>query len=465
MENLSLQKIIDFSGAELIQGDNDLIIEEIVIDSREVNNNYLFIAIIGENHDGHQFLEQAVENGASALIVDREIKNNFSISNEISILKVDNTTKALQNIAYNYRMSFEDLKVIAVTGSAGKTTTKDLIYSVLSQKYKCLKTEGNYNNHIGVPLTLLRLTIAHEFAVIEMGMSALTEIDLLAKIAVPNLGVVTNVAAAHLKQLGSLKNIAKAKKELIDNLSSSDTAVLNYDNLYTRKMAKTSKAEVLYFGFKNGADIQAVSYNYDPDKEIINFKLLYRKEEYSFKFNRAGKHNIYNSMVAILIAFKYNLDTSLIQTGLLKTKFSSLRMEFIALKNGAKIINDSYNANPLAVKAALDVLAEKKGSRKIAVLASMLELGESSVRKHQEIGNYVAQKEIDILVTVGKEAKEISVGAVSKMEAEKIISLGDNKACINFLLNEIKNGDLILIKGSRANKLEEIVKELRIKEY
>jgi UDP-N-acetylmuramoyl-tripeptide--D-alanyl-D-alanine ligase len=465
MENLSLQKIIDFSAAELLQGEINLIIEEIVIDSREVNNNSLFIAIIGENQDGHQYLEDAVKNGAAALIVDRDIESDFITDADISILKVDNTTKALQDIAHNYRMSFDDLKVIAVTGSAGKTTTKDLVYSVLSQKYNCLKTEGNYNNHIGLPLTLLRLTAEIEFAVVEMGMSALAEIDLLAKIAVPDLGVVTNVAAAHLKQLGSLENIAKAKKELIDNLSNSDTAVLNYDNLYTKKMGKDSSAEVLYFGFESGADIQALSYNYSPDKELVSFNLLYKNKKYNFEFNRAGKHNIYNAMVAILIAFKYNLSTSLIQAGLLKTKFSSLRMEFIELNNGAKIINDSYNANPLAVKAALDVLAEKKGTRKIAVLASMLELGKSSAEKHQKIGEYAAKKPLDILITVGKEAEEIAVGAASKMQTEKIVKLADNEACINFLLNEIKSGDLVLVKGSRANKLEEIVKELRIKEY
>ncbi|MGM0499529.1 MAG: UDP-N-acetylmuramoyl-tripeptide--D-alanyl-D-alanine ligase [Bacillota bacterium] len=465
MENLSLQKIIDFSAAELLQGEINLIIEKIVIDSREANNNSLFIAIIGENQDGHQYLEDAVKNGAAALIVDREIESDFLTDADISILKVDNTTKALQDIAHNYRMSFDDLKVIAVTGSAGKTTTKDLIYSVLSQKYNCLKTEGNYNNHIGLPLTLLRLTAEKEFAVVEMGMSALAEIDLLAKIAVPDLGVVTNVAAAHLKQLGSLENIAKAKKELIDNLSNSDTAVLNYDNLYTKKMGKDSSAEVIYFGFKSGADIQALSYNYSPEQELVNFNLLYKNKKYNFEFNRAGKHNIYNAMVAILIAFKYNLSTSLIQAGLLKTKFSSLRMEFIELNNGAKIINDSYNANPLAVKAALDVLAEKKGTRKIAVLASMLELGESSAEKHQKIGEYAAKKSIDILITVGKEAEEIAVGAASKMQTEKIVKLADNEACINFLLNEIKSGDLILIKGSRANKLEEIIEELRIKEH
>ena len=230
-------------------------------------------------------------------------------------------------------------------------------------------------------------------------------------------------------------------------------------------MGQDSLAEVFYFGFESGADIQALSYNYDPDQELVNFTLLYKNKKYNFEFNRVGKHNIYNAMVAILIAFKYNLNTSLIQAGLLKTEFSSLRMEFTELKNGTKIINDSYNANPLAVKAALDVLAAKRGDRKIAVLASMLELGESSAKKHQEIGEYVTQKNIDILITIGKEAEEIAIGAASKMETEKIVSLADNKACINFLLNEIKNGDLILIKGSRANKLEEIVKELRVEEH
>ena len=226
MKNLSLQKIIDFSGAELLQGNSKQSIEEIVIDSREVKDNYLFIAIIGENQDGHLYLEDAVNNGAGAVIVDRELESDFLEISGVAVLKVDDTTRALQKIAHNYRQSFPELKVIAVTGSAGKTTTKDLIYSVLSQNYNCLKTEGNYNNHIGLPLTLLRLTAEKEFAVLEMGMSALGEIKLLAKIAEPDYGIVTNVAAAHLKQLGSLEKIAQAKKELIDNLQRSFDIIL-----------------------------------------------------------------------------------------------------------------------------------------------------------------------------------------------------------------------------------------------
>lgn len=464
MENLNLNKIIDFSGAELLQGTGEQTIEEIVIDSREVKDNYLFIAIIGEDQDGHLYLEDAVKNGARAVIVDREIKSDFLKKSEVAVLRVSDTTEALQNIAHNYRKRFADLKVVAVTGSAGKTTTKDLIYSVLSQKYNCLKTEGNYNNHIGLPLTLLRLTADQEFAILEMGMSALGEIELLAKIAKPDFGIVTNVAAAHLKQLGSLENIARAKKELIDQLKESETAILNYDNQYTRNMGETTAAEVIYFGFETGADLQTVDYYFDKKKESLNFKVEYGDEVYNFKFNKAGKHNVYNAMAAIILAFKLNLRVSEIQQGLLQTKFSSNRMEFIELNNGARIINDSYNANPLAVKAALDVLAELKAERKISVLASMLELGSESKVKHQEIGAYAAAKEVDLLITIGSQAKNIVAGAETKIQSKKIIILNNNQECIDFLAAEIKRDDLILIKGSRANKLEEIAAELQNKE-
>ncbi|MGP3779439.1 UDP-N-acetylmuramoyl-tripeptide--D-alanyl-D-alanine ligase [Halanaerobium saccharolyticum] len=465
MQNLNLAEIIDFSGAELLQGDADKVIEEIVIDSREVKDNYLFIAIIGENQDGHLYLSEAVKNGAGAVIVDREIEDDFIKSSDTAILKVDDTTRALQDIAHNYRKSFADLKVIAVTGSAGKTTTKDLIYSVLKQKYSCLKTEGNYNNHIGLPLTLLRLTAAEDLAVLEMGMSALGEIKLLAEIAEPDIGIVTNVAEAHLKQLGSLENIARAKKELIDQLKPSNKAILNYDNLYTRKMGKETTAEVIYFGFEKGADLQTLEYNFDSKNEILNFKSRYKNKNYSFKFYKAGKHNIYNAMAAIITGLEYGLSSAEVQQGLDQAEFSSNRMDFIELKSGVRIINDSYNANPLAVKAALDVLVEHQSKRTIAVLASMLELGEQSQAKHREVGLYAAEKGVDLLVTIGLEAREIAAGAAAgKMPSDRIITLKNNQECIELLAAKINEGDLILIKGSRANHLEEIAAALKTEE-
>lgn len=464
MQNLNLAEIVNYSGAELLQGNKDKIIEEIVIDSRDVRENYLFIAIIGNNQDGHLYLADAVKNGAGAVIVDRKIEDDIIKSSDTAVLKVDDTTRALQNIAHNYRKSFPDLKVIAVTGSAGKTTTKDLIYSVLDQKYSCLKTEGNYNNHIGLPLTLLRLTAEKDFAVLEMGMSALGEIKLLAKIAEPDIGIVTNVAEAHLKQLGSLENIARAKKELIDQLKSSDKAILNYDNPYTKKMGRESAAEVIYFGFENGADLQTLEYEFNGGNETLNFKIRYKNKNYSFEFNRAGKHNIYNAMVAIITGLENGLSINEIQQGLNQAEFSSNRMDFIELKQGIRIINDSYNANPLAVKAAIDVLMEHQSERTIAVLASMLELGEQSQAKHREVGLYAAENGVDLLVTIGPEGREIAAGAGMKMQSERIITLKNNKECIEFLAAEISYGDLILIKGSRANHLEEIAAALKTEE-
>jgi len=464
MHNLSLSQIIDFTEAELLQGNKDQMIEEVVIDSRDVKDNYLFIAIIGENQDGHLYLSDAVKNGASAVIVDRKIESELGQSSKTAVLKVADTTKALQDLAHNYRKSFSDLKVIAVTGSAGKTTTKDLIYSVLKQKFSCLKTEGNYNNHIGLPLTLLKLTADNDVAVLEMGMSAAGEIKLLAEIAEPDIGIITNVAAAHLKQLGSLENIAQAKKELIDQLKPSSTAILNYDNSYTKKMGETTAAKVIYFGFGSGADLQTIKYNFDSKNEILTFNIKYKDDNYSFNFNKAGKHNIYNAMPAIITGLLYGLSFEEIQQGLMKTKFSSNRMDFVELNCGARIINDSYNANPLAVKAALDVLMEHQSERTIAVLASMLELGDQSSSKHREIGAYAAGKGIDLLVTVGPEGREIAAGASLEMNSERIVILKDNNECIKFLISEIKAKDLVLIKGSRANHLEEIVAALKTEE-
>lgn len=464
MQTLKLKEIVAFTKAELLQGNLDLKVKEIVIDSRDVKKGFLFIAIIGQNKDGHQYLKEAVKNGASAVIVDRNSPAIQAAYPNLSVLKVEDTTKALQAIAFNYRHKFDDLKVIGITGSAGKTTTKDMIFSVLSEKYYCLKTEGNYNNQIGLPLTLLRLDGREDFAILEMGMSGLAEIDLLAKIAVPEIGIITNIAAAHLEQLGSLENIAQAKKELIDNLTAADTAILNYDNQYTKKIGTNSKAQTIYFGFEKGADARIENYFFNSKTETLKFEFTYQAKNYKFIFNKAGKHNLYNILPALIIAFKYKLKPEEIQKGLLKTKFSSLRMEFIQLKNKARIINDSYNANPLSVKAALDVLEQIKAKRKIAILASMLELGEKSLKKHQQIGLYAAAKKIDLLITIGPKAQAIATKARTKMKSEQVINLANNKECIDFLLSEIKAEDLILIKGSRANKLEEIVDELKSKE-
>lgn len=461
MKNISLKEIKKATSADLIRGDLNKNINKIKIDSRKIETGDLFIAIIGESQDGHKFLKSAVENGASAVIVDRKI----DLSDEITALKVEDTTKALQDIARHYRSKYDDLKVIAVTGSAGKTTTKDMTASVLSQKFLTLKTEGNYNNHIGLPLTLLKLDGSQKFAVLEMGMSGFGEIQLLSDIALPDAGLITNVGAAHLEQLGSLENIAKAKKELVDSLDESAVVFLNYDNKYTQKMEKGFEGKVIYFGFEEGADIRVVDYSFNKSEIRQDFKLKYKDKFYGFYIKKPGKHNIYNALSAAAVGFEYNISAEDIQKGLLEADFTALRMETITLDNQAVLINDCYNANPLSVRAAVDVLTEFPGKRKIAVLASMLELGEESAAAHKNIGNYISEKNIDILVTVGKKAEMIAAGAKEAgMFNDKIYSFNSNEEAAEFMQSEYREKDIILIKGSRANEMEKISEKLISKE-
>jgi UDP-N-acetylmuramoyl-tripeptide--D-alanyl-D-alanine ligase len=461
MKNISLKEIKKAASADLIRGELNINIKKIKIDSRKIETGDLFIAIIGENQDGHNFVESAVENGASAVIVDRVIV----LPDEVTALKVEDTTTALQDIAHYYRSKQLDLKVIAVTGSAGKTTTKDMTASVLSQKFSTLKTEGNYNNHIGLPLTLLNLDGSEDFAVLEMGMSGFGEIALLSEISSPNAGIITNVGAAHLEQLGSLENIAKAKKELVDSLDKSAVVFLNNDNKYTKKMGKDFKGKTIYFGFEQGADLRVTDYSLNMTELRQDFRFKYRDEFYDFYIKKPGKHNVYNALSAAAVGLEYNISTEDIQRGLLEADFTSLRMETITLDNQAVLINDCYNANPLSVRAAVDVLNEFPGERKIAVLASMLELGKESAAAHEDIGNYIFEKNIDILVTVGKLAEMIALGAEkSGMLNEKIYSFNSNEEAADFLKSEYREKDIILVKGSRANEMEKISDKLISKE-
>jgi len=464
MEKMKIRKIKEALSAELLSCDSEREVENIAIDSREVKAGDLFIALKGDNDDGHNYLEDAAANGASAVIVE-EIPSGFE-GTEMAVLKVEDTTEALQQLAAYYRQKQTKLKVVAVTGSAGKTTTKDMTAAVLAQKYNTLKTKGNYNNHIGLPLTLLSLSGEEDYAVLEMGMSGFGEIDLLAEIASPDIGIVTNVGPAHLKQLGSLENIAKAKKELIDALDKSDTAFLNYDNQYTRKMADSFEGRVIYYGFERGADLRIICHNFNKKDFRQEFEVKYLGKEYKFYIKKPGKHNLYNALAAVGVGFENELDAEEIQKGLLEADFTSLRMEILELAENITLINDCYNANPLSVKAAADVLSEFEAERRIAVLSSMLELGPKSNSAHRNIGRYIYQKNIDLLLTVGNEAELIAQGAAEAgMPPEAIFSFDSNEQTAEFLAENLKERDVVLIKGSRANKMEEIADKLMDKEF
>ncbi|MGM0436878.1 MAG: UDP-N-acetylmuramoyl-tripeptide--D-alanyl-D-alanine ligase [Bacillota bacterium] len=453
MEELSIKKIREAVGGKIVQGNPEAKVKNVCIDSRILKEEDLFIAIIGERFDGHSFIEEAVNKGAKAVIVDRSIKPYPNLS----IIRVKDTTEALQDLAHFNRMRYKDLKVVGVTGSVGKTTTKDMLAWVLKQKYKVLKSEGNYNNHYGLPLSLLSLEGDEDIAVLEMAMSNIGEIKKLAEIAKPEIGVVTNVGQAHLENLDNVANVAEAKKELIEGLPEKGLAVLNYDNDYVRKMdsAFTGK-KIIYYGLQDSADIYASNIKHNYENKNIEFELFFKDEKKDIVINKPGEHNIYNALAAISIAREFDVDWDLIKESFKNLDFSSLRLD-IREKDDFTVINDSYNANPLSMKAAIDVLKDISKKRSIAVLGDMLELGPKKEEAHYEVGKYLAKKNIDILITVGDLGEIIANAAEDYMENENIYRVENNKNAYE-ILNELKEKeDCILVKGSRKMKMEEIV--------
>lgn len=455
MERLSINEIREAVDGKIVQGDPSAEISSVSIDTRKLNPGDLFFSIIGERFDGHSFLNEAVSKGAKAVIVDRSIK----AYPHIGVIRVKDTTQALQKLAKYNRMRYENLDIIGVTGSVGKTTTKDMISWVLSHKYNVLKSQGNFNNHYGLPLSLLSLTGKEDIAVLEMAMSNIGEISRLVEIAKPRIGVVTNVGPAHLKNLDNVANVAEAKKELVEGLPEDGITVLNYDNNYVRDMDQSFHGKkVIYYGLNEESDIYADNIITD-EKKNIKFDVNYKGDRTEILLNKPGRHNIYNALAAIAIAREFDVDWKTIKESFANLNFSSLRLD-IKEKDGLTIINDTYNANPLSMKAALDVLDDIYKKRNIAVLGDMLELGSKKEEAHYELGKYIVEKEIDFLITVGQLAETIANGAEDLSGSKNIYSVNNNKEAYEILNKIIKSGDSILVKGSRKMKMEEIVEML-----
>ena len=451
---LSVEEIREAVAGKIVQGDPARTIKNVSIDSRKIKPGDMFFAIIGERFDGHSFIPEAVEEGAEALIVDRSIKPYPGVA----IIIVKDTTRALQDLAHYCRMKMRNLQVIGVTGSVGKTTTKDMIAGILEQKYNVLKSRGNYNNFYGLPLSLLSLEGSEEFAALEFAMSSLGEIERLAEIAVPDIGVVTNVGPAHLESLKTVDNVARAKQELIKGLTEDGIAVLNYDNEYVRRMEEAAAGQkIIYYGMDDRADIYADNVKINENNRNITFDVVYQGDVNSVSLNKPGQHNIYNALAAIAVARELNVDWNDINRGLKTLKMSSLRLD-IKENNGKIIINDTYNANPMSMRAGIDALQDIAKGRSIAVLGDMLELGPKEESAHADIGEYVVNSRVDILITVGQLGKIIADGAerCSKGSIE-IYSAEDNREVGEILLRILNKGDTVLIKGSRGMRMEEIV--------
>jgi len=471
LENCKIRELIKTASGKIIQGDQDCLISRISIDSRTLIPGDLFFAIIGPSFNGHDFIIEAFNKGAVGAVVCKSVGSLLQ-SEEIDknkvIVEVKDTLSALQDWSKHYKDKFKTFN-ICVTGSNGKTTTKEIIAHIVSQEFPLLKTSGNYNNEIGIPLTLLQLNKSHKLLVVEMGMRGLGEIKTLTNFIPPDLAVITNIGEAHIGLLGSKDNIFKAKSELLQSLDKDGKAILNRDDPYFFKMLEIVKGKKAYtFGIENKSDIMARNIRMVSDKGMRFTLEVQSGKSREIYFPLLGRHNIYNAIAASAVAFALGIELDLIERGLSSFKQLDLHMQLSNFYNDIKILNDSYNASPLSVKSALETLAEAaRNNRKIAILGDMLELGEKTDFYHREIGKEVAKLSIDTLITVGQGGKIIAQSSKEEgMAEERVFSFEKNEK-INLakkLLNLIKPGNFVLLKGSREMKMEEIL-EFWQKEY
>lgn len=453
MDKISSADLVTAIGGQVIAGTTDFTIDAVTIDSRQVPPGALFVAIKGERFDGHDFIGDAVRVGARAVVVheERPIETDC-----VTVIRVPDTLAALGDIARFYRSQFK-IPVVGITGSNGKTTIKDLLSSVLEQQFSIVKTEGNYNNEIGLPLTLFKLSRDTEAAVVEMGMRGLGQIRRLTQIARPTMGIVANVGLTHLELLGSQENIAAAKGELIESLPADGLAVLNGDDPFVRMMYQKTAAPSVFYGIE-GPDLDVRAVDIRMVDQGSRFRVETKGTSFDITLPVPGRHNILNALAAMAAALEMGVTVEAVQKGLAKPQLTGKRLKIYETR-GYWIIDDTYNASPSSVTAALDVLADTAmGQRKIAVLADMLELGPNSRQIHRELGEYARKKGVDHLYAFGDLGWEYVDGFG---ESGNRAGFFDTKAeLISQLQAMIQPGDVVLVKGSRGMKMEEVVAAL-----
>ncbi|MFZ0814480.1 MAG: UDP-N-acetylmuramoyl-tripeptide--D-alanyl-D-alanine ligase [Candidatus Sulfotelmatobacter sp.] len=417
------------------------------IDSRTVKPGELFFAVKGERLDGHDFVEQALERGVAAVVVRRDQVGRYGVKDRL--LAVEDTLVALQTLATAVRKLWGK-PLIAVTGSAGKTTTKEAIAHVLSARFRVLKSEGNFNNHFGLPLMLLKLEPEHDVAVIEMGMSHAGEIRALAKIAHPEIGVVTNVAPVHLEFFDSLAGIARAKYELIESLPASGTAVLNADDEYVSQFGRDFKGKVVMYGTRATADVRAEKIQ-SRGPGGVEFDVVIGGLREHARLPLVGEHNVLNALAAVAVGLERGLKPSDAVAALATLAAADKRGQVLQVGN-ITVINDCYNSNPKALEAMVDALAAMAATRRIVVAGEMLELGPASEEMHRRAGQHVAEKKIDVLLGVRGLAQAMVEDARQAGARAEFVATSEEAG--EWLAREARDGDVVLLKASRGVKLE-----------
>jgi len=454
---LSADEILKATGGQLLKGSKETLITNISTDSRTLQKKDLFVALIGDQFDGHDFLEQVAEKGAAGAVVSSDVDVELEL-----LIKVSDTLQALGDIATYHRRKF-DIPIIAVTGSNGKTTTKDMVASVLAQRFSTLKSAGSFNNLIGVPLTLFQLSEEHQAAVLELGISIPGEMKRLAQIAQPNLGIITNIGPTHLQFLKSLEGVAQEKGVLLEYVQ---RAVLNADDKMTGKLKECASGKIITFGENAEANVRADKIQLDEegraefslivdgdDKGRIARSGAERRSRISLP--SLGLHNLFNALAAASVGVLMGLDFEDIKNGLESYQPTKMRMQTITI-NDVKFINDAYNSNPVSLKAAIDVFVSLIcEGKKIAVLADMLELGEDSEELHRQVGRDIPSNKIDVLITVGDKAEQIATE--STIPKHNIFVCATNDEAAEKLREIAEPEDTVLLKGSRGMKLEEVI--------
>ncbi|MDY3697914.1 UDP-N-acetylmuramoylalanyl-D-glutamyl-2, 6-diaminopimelate--D-alanyl-D-alanine ligase [Staphylococcus hyicus] len=417
------------------------------IDSRHVQPGQLFIPFRGENVDGHQYCEQALADGASATFF--QIGSNINVPQNGPVIFVKDTLVALQQLAKAYLQEVNP-KVIAVTGSNGKTTTKDMIENTLSANYRVKKTIGNYNNEIGLPLTILELDHDTEVSILEMGMSGFHEIELLSNIARPDFAVITNIGESHMQDLGSREGIAQAKFEIVSGMKSQGKLIYDGDEPLLQPHVDTlDESQCISIGLNRNNNVCCKITSHDDNG--VSFSI---NNENEYHIPIIGEHNMRNAAIAITIATLLNVDYETIQTQLNHLKLTGMRMQKFEAPNGAIVINDAYNASPTSMKAAIDTLSQMTG-RKVLIFGDVLELGEQSKALHMGVGHYLEDKNIDMLYTYGEAARDIH--EKGKRYVHEAIHFSDKSQLIKYVKSMLVSHDVVLVKGSRGMKLEEVV--------
>lgn len=464
MEKLKAKEIAKLSGASLVSGDENVVISEVIIDSRQAVNGSMFVALKGESTDGHRFLVNALEGGAKAFLISDmdaalEYGKDIFDRKDVAVLHCRDSFNALQELSGNYLLNL-NMRCIAVTGSVGKTTTRDMLYAAVGAKYKAGTNKKNYNSETGLPLTLLSFEKKMEVGVLEMGMDSLGQIARLVEIAEPEAAVITNIGISHIERLGSRENIMKAKMEVTKFFGAENTLVVNWDD----DMLSTLNEELLPYKLIKVGSKEECQYRITDieDRGVggIAFTLISSQGEERIELPVPGSHNAINCALALAGAKTMGVEIQDAIRGIKNMKMTGSRLNVVRA-GGITIIDDSYNAAPASMKSAIDTLSNTEAKRRIAVLGGINELGKQSEKEHRGVGKHLSEKNIDLLITVGEMAKWIGEEG---SKTKQVISFETKEDIYPEIKKIFKPGDAVLIKGSRSYELDKLSEEI-LKEY